>query len=76
METPETVRPIHQSDLETLKPGQCLDRLQSIIGLPREVERRGEGFDLLVSLIGSGATAKARLRFDRAGCLVEWKAAE
>lgn len=67
------VHALRERDIARLVRGESLDRLQPMLGLATAVERRGAGFDLSFSLVVSRAPTNARLRFDKAGKLVDWK---
>ncbi len=67
------VRELRERDITRLVRGEGLARLQLTLGMPNSVERRGAGFDLSFSLVHSQTPAEARLHFDRAGKLVDWK---
>jgi hypothetical protein len=64
---------LRERDIATLVQGDSLDRLQPTLGLASAVERHGTGFDLLFALADASGPASARLCFDKAGKLVDWR---
>lgn len=67
------VHQLRERDIARLAIGDALDAVQSRLGLANAVARRGAGFELSFWLADSQPPADAKLRFDRAGRLTNWK---
>lgn len=67
------VQQLRERDLARLVLGDALDAVQSRLGLANAVARRGAGFELSFSLAESKPPADAKLHFDRAGRLADWR---